>query len=41
MKHIVASEELISSKKEEMIAIAQIFTALLMAPMIIVLSWYA
>jgi hypothetical protein len=41
MKNMVNNEEFLSSKKEEMIAIAQLFGVLLVAPLMILASWYA
>lgn len=41
MKNLVTNEEFISSKKEQMVAIAQLFGVLLVAPLMILASWYA
>jgi len=41
MEKFVKSEEFLSSKKEEMVAIAQLVGVLLVAPIMIVVSWYA
>ena len=41
MKTLVKNEEFLSSKKEEMVAIAQLFGVLLVAPLMILASWYA
>lgn len=39
MKHLVTTEEFLSSKKEEMIAIAQLIGVLALAPLMILLSF--
>ena len=39
MKTLVKNEEFLSSKKEEMIAVAQLFGALLVVPVMILISW--
>jgi hypothetical protein len=41
MKNLVTNEEFISSKKEQMVAIAQLFGVLLVAPLMILASWYS
>jgi hypothetical protein len=41
MEKFVSSEEFLSSKKEEMVAIAQLVGVLLVAPIMIAVSWYA
>ena len=41
MENFVKSEEFLSSKKEEMVAIAQLVGVLLVAPIMIAVSWYA
>lgn len=41
MKTLVKNEEFLSSKKEEMIAIGQLVAVLMVAPMMILVSWYA
>jgi hypothetical protein len=41
MEKFVKSEEFLSSKKEEMVAIAQLVGVLLVAPIMIAVSWYA
>jgi hypothetical protein len=41
MEKFVSSEEFTSSKKEEMVAIAQLVGVLLVAPIMIAVSWYA
>jgi hypothetical protein len=41
MEKFVKSEEFLSSKKEEMVAIAQLVGVLLIAPIMIAVSWYA
>jgi hypothetical protein len=41
MKNLVNNEEFLSSKKEEMVAIGQLFAVLAVAPVMILLSWYA
>jgi len=41
MEKFVRSEVLLSSKKEEMVAIGQLFAVLAVAPIMIFLSWYA
>jgi len=40
MKNLATSEEWISSKKDQMIAIAQLFGALAAAPILIAISWF-
>ena len=39
MEKIVKNEEFLSSKKEEIIAIEQLFGALLVVPVMILISW--
>ena len=41
MEKFVSSDEFTSSKKEEMVAIAQLVGVLLVAPIMIAVSWYA
>jgi hypothetical protein len=40
MKNLATSEEWISSKKDQMVAIAQLFGVLAIAPVMIAISWY-
>lgn len=40
MKTLVKNEEFLSSKKEEMIAIVQLFGVLAVAPIMIAISWF-
>jgi len=40
MKNLATSEEWISSKKDQMIAIAQLFGILAIAPIFVAISWY-
>jgi hypothetical protein len=41
MEKFVTSEVLLSSKKEQMVAIAQLLGVLLVAPIMIAVSWFA
>jgi len=41
MEKFVKSEEFLSSKKEQMVAIAQLLGVLLIAPIMIAVSWFA
>ena len=41
MEKFVKSEEFLSSKKEQMVAIAQLLGVLLVAPVMIAVSWFA
>jgi hypothetical protein len=41
MENFVKSEEFLSSKKEQMVAIAQLLGVLLVAPIMIAVSWFA
>ena len=41
MEKFVTSEVLLSSKKEQMVAIAQLLGVLLVAPVMIAVSWFA
>jgi hypothetical protein len=40
MKDLAANEEWISSKKDQMVAIAQLFGVLAAAPIMIAISWF-
>jgi len=40
MKNLATNEEWISSKKDQMVAIAQLFGVLAIAPIMITISWY-
>ena len=41
MEKFVKSEEFLSSKKEQMVAVAQLLGVLLVAPIMIAVSWFA
>ena len=41
MENFVKSEEFLSSKKEQMVAIAQLLGVLSIAPIMIAVSWFA
>tara|TARA_B110000305_G_C19384254_1_gene611328 strand:- start:1371 stop:1496 length:126 start_codon:yes stop_codon:yes gene_type:complete len=41
MEKFVKSEEFLSSKKEQMVAISQLLGVLLVAPIMIAVSWFA